>query len=55
MIGTSLGLFLAPMELEGRLFNYLNNLTGLNCITKGMRRQEKPRKLMSSPIQPSPS
>jgi hypothetical protein len=41
MIGTSLGFFLAPMEFERQLFNYLDNLTRLNCIGKGMQKGKK--------------
>jgi len=41
MIGTSLGLFLALVELEGRLFSYLDNLIGLNCIGEGMQKGRK--------------
>jgi hypothetical protein len=29
------------MEFEGWLFNYLNNLMGLNCIGKGMWKGKK--------------
>ncbi len=36
MIWTSLGFFSALVEFEGRLFNYLDNLMGLNCIEEGM-------------------
>jgi hypothetical protein len=41
MIGTSLGFFLAPVELEGQLFSYLDNLTRLNCIGEGMQKGKK--------------
>jgi len=41
MIGTSPSFFLALMEFEGWLFNYLNNLMGLNCIGKGMWKGKK--------------
>jgi hypothetical protein len=41
MIGTSLGIFLALMEFEGRLFSYLNNLMGLNYIGKNILKNKK--------------
>jgi hypothetical protein len=41
MIGTSLGIFLALMEFEGRLFSYLNNLMGLNYIGKTIQKGKK--------------
>ncbi len=36
MIWTSVGFFSALVEFEGWLFNYLDNLMGLNCIGEGM-------------------
>jgi hypothetical protein len=41
MIGTSLGLILALVEFEGRLFNYLENWMGLNCIENNMQKGKK--------------
>ncbi len=36
LIGTNEGLTLNLMEIEGQLFNYLNNRTTLNCIGGNM-------------------
>ncbi len=41
MIGTSMGFFLTLVEFEGQLFNYLENLTRLNCIRKNMQKGKK--------------
>jgi len=41
MIGMSLGLFLTLVEFEGWLFNYLDNLTKLNYIRKGVQKGKK--------------
>ncbi len=38
---TILGLILALVEFEGRLFKYLDNWMGLNCIGEGMRKSKK--------------
>jgi len=38
---TTLGLILALVEFEGRLFKYLDNWMGLNCIGEGMRKGKK--------------
>jgi hypothetical protein len=43
MIGTSLNLVLALVEFERRLFSYLDNLMGLNCIREGMQKGWKDR------------
>jgi hypothetical protein len=48
MIGTNLSMFLALVEFEGRLFNYLDNWTGVSCIEEGMRKGKKNEGQMSS-------